>query len=74
MGSGNPGTLNMSRTFGLKIGLLVLLLDIFKGVVPTLIGYLIYSGYYFNHTTLPISLIAKVLCGYGARFSCLYEV
>lgn len=66
VGSGNPGTLNMSRTFGLKIGLLVLILDILKGVIPTLIGYLIYSGYYFNQTTLPISLIAKVLCGFFA--------
>lgn len=66
VGSGNPGTLNMSRTFGLKIGLLVLVLDILKGVVPTLIGYLLYNGYYFNHTTLPISLIAKVLCGFFA--------
>ncbi len=66
IGSGNPGTLNMSRTFGLKIGVLVLVLDILKGVVPTLVGYLLYNGYYFNQTTLPISLIAKVLCGFFA--------
>lgn len=66
IGSGNPGTLNMSRTFGLKVGVLVLLLDILKGVVPTLLGFLLYNGYYFNQTTLPISLIAKVLCGFFA--------
>ena len=36
MGSGNPGTLNMSRNFGLKFGLLTFFLDIMKGVVPLL--------------------------------------
>ena len=74
IGSGNPGTLKMSRTFGLKIGLLVLLLDICKGVVPTLLGYLIYNGYYFNQTTLPISLIAKVLCGFFAVLGHVFPV
>ncbi len=66
VGSGNPGTLNMSRTFGLKIGVLVVLLDILKGVVPTLAAYFIYKDYFFNNTTLPISLIAKVMCGFFA--------
>ena len=28
LGSGNPGTLNMSRNFGLKIGLLTFFLDV----------------------------------------------
>ena len=74
IGSGNPGTLNMSRTFGLKIGLLVLCLDILKGVIPTLIGYLIYKDYYFNQTTLPISLIAKVLCGFFAVLGHVFPV
>ena len=74
VGSGNPGTLNMSRTFGLKIGLLTLLLDILKGVVPTLVGYLIYKGYYFNNTTLPISLIAKVMCGFFAVLGHVFPV
>ena len=38
MGSGNPGTLNMSRNFGLKLGLLVFFLDILKGAIPTLVA------------------------------------
>ena len=33
LGSGNPGTLNMSRNFGLKIGLLTFFLDISKGLL-----------------------------------------
>jgi len=39
LGSGNPGTLNMSRNFGLKLGLLTLFLDMLKGVIPTLVGF-----------------------------------
>ena len=30
MGSGNPGTMNMSRQFGLKIGAITLFCDMFK--------------------------------------------
>ena len=42
MGSGNPGTLNMSRNLGLKFGLLTFFLDIMKGVLPTLIVYYVF--------------------------------
>ena len=37
-GSGNPGTSNMVRTFGVKLGLLVLLCDVAKGLLASLIG------------------------------------
>ena len=40
LGSGNPGTLNMSRNFGLKIGLLTLVLDIFKGAILSALLYI----------------------------------
>lgn len=39
-GSGNPGTMNMIRTFGKPIGALTLILDVLKGVVPCLLGWL----------------------------------
>lgn len=41
VGSGNPGTLNMSRNFGLKIGLLTLFLDMLKGVIPCVVGFIV---------------------------------
>ncbi len=44
LGSGNPGTMNMSRNFGLKIGLLTLFLDALKGAIPSLIGYFLFKG------------------------------
>ncbi len=43
-GSGNPGTMNMLRNFGIKIGLLTLILDALKGFLPTLAGKLIFAG------------------------------
>ncbi len=40
-GSGNPGTMNMYRNFGTKIGALTLVLDVLKGVIPSIIGMLV---------------------------------
>lgn len=40
-GSGNPGTMNMLRTFGIKTAILTLLLDILKGVIPCIASYYI---------------------------------
>lgn len=39
-GSGNPGTMNMIRTFGKPMGAITLILDVLKGVVPCLLGWL----------------------------------
>jgi len=43
-GSGNPGTMNMLRTFGFKFGLLTLIMDALKGAIPSLVGFLIFGG------------------------------
>ena len=40
VGSGNPGSTNMLRVYGAKFGFLTLLLDVLKGVLPALMGYL----------------------------------
>lgn len=42
-GSGNIGATNSFRVMGKKIGFIVTFVDIFKGVIPTLIAY-IYGG------------------------------
>lgn len=41
MGSGNPGTMNMFRSFGKLLGVLTLVMDILKGVIPCLIGWFV---------------------------------
>ena len=38
LGSGNPGTSNVTRVLGAKWGALVFLLDALKGAVPALVG------------------------------------
>lgn len=44
LGSGNPGSTNMLRNFGFKIGFLNLILDMLKGLVPALVTYLIFKS------------------------------
>lgn len=39
-GSGNPGTLNMLRTYGFRWAIFNMLLEICKGAIPTLVGKL----------------------------------
>lgn len=38
VGSGNPGATNVSRAVGKPLGALVFILDVFKGVIPTLVA------------------------------------
>lgn len=39
-GSGNPGTMNMLRSYGKALGALTLVCDVLKGVIPCLLGWL----------------------------------
>ena len=76
-GSGNPGTMNMSRTFGLKIGLLTFVLDILKGTLPTLATRLIFNNVIFLHSTLKVYLMAQYIAGFfvvlGHIFPIIYR-
>ena len=47
IGSGNPGTMNMSREFGLKIGLATFFCDACKGGILACIFYFVYRNYIF---------------------------
>lgn len=75
-GSGNPGTLNMSRVFGIKIGALTLVLDILKGVVPPLIARLCFSDSTFLGGELSVGMFVSALAGFfvvtGHIFPVLY--
>ena len=57
-GSGNPGTMNIVRTYGWKKGALVLILDVIKGAVPALAGNLLLEygmdGKAFNPSVLGV--------------------
>ena len=44
-GSGNPGTMNMARAYGFWFGFFTFMFDAVKGVVASVIGYLLYKNY-----------------------------
>lgn len=63
VGSGNPGTMNMTRTFGLKIGAINFFCDVIKGGLPAVIGWLIFKNYVFAGTDIAVSDFARYFCG-----------
>ena len=74
MGSGNPGTLNMSRNLGLGAGLLTFFLDILKGVIPTLVVFLFTFDKIFDNTEFIVADIGIFLCGFFAVLGHIYPV
>ena len=55
MGSGNPGTMNVTRELGIKAGIATFAGDALKGVVPMVICYFIYCDYVFEGTKVFVS-------------------
>lgn len=74
MGSGNPGTLNMSRNFGLKLGLLTFGLDVLKGVVPVLVSYFITFSFVREGVIFSLRDLAVYSCGISAVLGHIYPV
>ncbi len=68
-GSGNPGTMNMLRTFGVKLGALTLLMDVLKGAIPSLIGYFMFGG----GATIP-AYIGLFVGGFSAVIGHIFPV
>lgn len=62
MGSGNPGTMNMSREFGMKIGVLTFVCDALKSGLPLLICHLMYRNYLFVGTNVSVSDFIRYFC------------
>ena len=74
-GSGNPGTLNMSRTFGIEIGLLTLVLDMLKGAIPAWLGWYFFRNTVFSTgTDFIIGDMVKPLCGLAVVLGHIYPV
>ena len=63
MGSGNPGTMNMSREFGFKVGLITFFCDALKGGIPALVSYFIYRNSYFSGTLVCVADFSRYFCG-----------
>ncbi len=60
---GNPGSMNMTRTFGLKIGIINFTCDAVKGGLPALIGWFIFREYIFAGTDIFVSDFIRYFCG-----------
>ncbi len=66
-GSGNPGTMNMLRTYGLKMGILTLFCDALKAAIPALVGrYVLFPGNEY------LSVIAMFVGGFSAVIGHMY--
>lgn len=76
LGSGNPGTMNMMRNFGAKMGILTLLLDIVKGALPVFVTRLIFLNPQINAAEAGdiAVLIAMYTAGYFAVLGHIYPV
>ena len=75
LGSGNPGTLNMSRNFGLKLGLLTFFLDVLKGAIPVLVAFFVFRDRgFFVGTNFKVVDLAIYLCGFFAVIGHIYPV
>lgn len=72
-GSGNPGTMNMMRTYGAKYGFLTLLLDALKGVISCLSAYYIFGGPDGGNTAELMKVIAGFSCIIGHIYPIVYR-
>lgn len=71
-GSGNPGTMNMLRTYGKLLGVLTLILDVLKGVVPCLLGWLFMgNGQFLRLGSDRLGMYVAAIC---AVFGHIYPV
>ena len=52
LGSGNPGTMNMTRNYGWKIGLLTLFLDLLKATIPCLLARILGEHFFIDYTNI----------------------
>lgn len=60
---GNPGSMNMTRTFGLKVGVINFICDAVKGGLPALIGWIVCKNYVFAGTDVLVSDFIRYFCG-----------
>ena len=71
-GSRNTGSTNAARVFGAKLGILTLILDVSKGLVPTLMAILLKADFFENLTR--ISNLDYVLVGICAILGHVFSI
>ena len=71
-GSKNPGTTNMMRVFGIKMGAVTLICDMIKGVIPVLLTRLVFGG--LLATTAEIFRFAMYLSAFCVTLGHVFPV
>jgi glycerol-3-phosphate acyltransferase PlsY len=74
IGSGNPGSMNMTRTFGIKIGILTLFFDALKGAIPVLVTHFIYKNYVISGTGIIASDYVRYMSAVFVVIGHIYPV
>lgn len=69
-GSGNAGGTNVFRVLGWKPALVVVIIDVFKGWLPTTV----YSTLFFNSLPITDIGILQILCGFAAVLGHTYTI
>ena len=72
-GSGNPGTTNMFRVYGLSMGVLTFVCDVLKGVLCSLLGYVIFNGFGGVQAATTAGYIAAIFATWGHVFPVFYK-
>ncbi|MBQ8468891.1 MAG: glycerol-3-phosphate 1-O-acyltransferase PlsY [Clostridia bacterium] len=60
LGSGNPGTTNTIRNFGVGVGAINLVLDMLKGVIPTLVVLLVFKNLTYTYIAGVSAIVGHV--------------
>ncbi len=71
-GSGNPGTMNMLRTYGATMGVLTLFLDVLKGFIPSFTAFLLFRNIYV--ASFSVGDLALFLSGVSATLGHIFPV
>lgn len=71
IGSGNPGTMNMSREFGLKVGIITFFCDAFKGGFPRS-SAILYIAATYSRAAMSSSRISPVIFAACASLSGIF--
>ena len=64
----------MTRTFGLKTGILTFVLDVLKGAVPAFGARIVFRDMYFAGTTLEVGVTAQFIAGFFAVLGHIFPI
>lgn len=73
LGSGNPGATNILRNLGFKAGLITLLLDMVKGLIPCVAVYFIFGGQANENISVTMQFISSISVITGHIYPVIYK-